>query len=142
MVHAASLRACLVRVMRQDAALPLWRAGQSCHGAPSAARACVLLAECSSPGRAKMLRHAPRNAALPLWRAGQCANGEVPRSKLGGGTCCSFFLGFLGTKVTPSSLLPHGAVFDSWRLKASQFLLVFLVFERYSFPLCSWVRNP
>ncbi|QHO42186.1 uncharacterized protein DS421_5g152060 [Arachis hypogaea] len=35
------VRACLMRVLLQDAALPLWRAGQSFLGAPdSAARAC------------------------------------------------------------------------------------------------------
>ena len=78
----------------------------------------------------------------PWGGQGNVTNGEVPRLKLGGGTRCFFFFGFLGTKVLLSSLLPHGAVFDPGRLKASQFLLDFIVLERYSLPLRPWVRNP
>ena len=81
---------------------------------------------------------------LPCPRGGQgnVSKSEVPRSKLGGGTRCFFFFGFLGTKVMLSSLFPHGAVFDPGRMIASQFLLDFIVLERYSLPLCPWVRNP
>ncbi|QHO38573.1 uncharacterized protein DS421_4g121560 [Arachis hypogaea] len=67
------------------------RAGNGACGSLRACLVCVML----------------QDAALPLWRAGQCCQ-------------C--------------------AVFDSGRMKASQFLLDFIVLERYSFPLCHWGR--
>ncbi|QHO53233.1 uncharacterized protein DS421_2g46070 [Arachis hypogaea] len=107
-----------MRIGAWDAALPAPRAGQESFGAPGEERARQMLPgrEFGAPGSKVGAPEfcvwcASPIAALPAPRAGQGPFLHGPCSKLGGGKHATFLSWLLGTAITLSPWLPHGARF-------------------------------